>query len=66
MILDSYEYMPVAYVTMHCMIWPYLKLLSLASWVQEVSELGILTVIRNKNTVNYRRSAIIFNKTLFP
>jgi len=21
MILDSYEYVPVAYVTMHCMIW---------------------------------------------
>jgi len=31
MILGSYDYIPVAYVTMHCTISPQLKWLSLAS-----------------------------------
>lgn len=37
LILGSYESIPAKYVTMYCMIVTYLKLLSLAAWVQEVS-----------------------------
>jgi len=37
LILDSYNYIPTAYVTLHCMIWPYLNWLWLALWVQGVS-----------------------------
>jgi len=36
-ILDRYQYIPVAYVIMQYLIWPRLKLLSLALLVQEVS-----------------------------
>jgi len=35
--LDSYEHITIAYVTMHCMIWPSWIWMLLASWVQEVS-----------------------------
>jgi len=35
--LGNYEYIPVAYVTMQRIMWSWLKYLSLASWVQEVS-----------------------------
>jgi len=33
--LDSHEYIPVTYVTMHSMIWHWLKRLSLAWWIQK-------------------------------
>jgi len=36
-ILDSYGYTPVAYVTVHCVVLPWLNWLSVALWVQEVS-----------------------------
>jgi len=58
LISDSYESKRVPNVTMHCMI--RLKL-SLALWVQGVSSLGTLTVIRNK----HRQLTINFSKTLF-
>ena len=64
LILDRYWYIPVAYVTMHSMIWPWLKSLMLASWVQGVFKLDILTVIRNGRIVSWRSSAIIL-KILF-
>jgi len=34
-ILERYWYIPVASATVHCIIWPWLKLLSLDSWVQD-------------------------------
>jgi len=43
-ISDSHQYLTVAYVTMHCMIWPSSNLLSLASWVQGAYKLDILKV----------------------
>ena len=60
LILDSYKYIPVQYVTMHCMIWPYLRWLSFCLWVQEVSELNILPVIWKKDTANSRSSVTTF------
>ena len=42
-----------------------LNWLSLTSWVQGISYLVILTVIRNKHVANERSSRIISNKTLF-
>jgi hypothetical protein len=37
LILGSYEYIPVASVTMHCMILPSVNCQSLAPWAQGVS-----------------------------
>jgi hypothetical protein len=37
LILDNYEYAPLPYVTMHCIILPSLNQLPLATWVQGVS-----------------------------
>ena len=36
LILDRYSYIPVACITMHCMMWPSLKWLSPCVWVQKV------------------------------
>ena len=44
------------------MIWTYSKGVLLTSWVQEISWLYNLTVIRNKRIVNQRSFVIIFDK----
>ena len=47
-ISGSYVYVAVAYITMHCMIWPEFNWSALASCVQGVSYLDILTVYQKK------------------